>query len=449
MSATSDDSAFEQRTFAKIAWRIVPLLFIGYVVAFLDRVNVGFAKLQMASDLQFSDAVYGFGAGIFFISYLIFEVPSNLVLRKVGARLWLARIMITWGIISGCFMFTGMVAWGGIASAFGCTDAEFTFYVLRFLLGIAEAGFYPGAVYYLTLWFPARRRAHATAAFMTAVAASNLIGSPISGAILQWMDGVQNLRGWQWLFVIEAIPSVLVGIVYILFMSDGPQKAKWLSSEERDLIHRRIAEEETEKGGAIQTVRGAFADWRLWALTAIYFSGAVPFYALAFWLPTLVQEVSGGDYFTVGLISMIPWAFTIIFQVLMAQNSDRTGERRLHIAFGFVCICIGVLMLAMVDNSPVLSLTGMSLIMAGSLSYSSIFWSLPTAIMSGAAAAASIAFINSVGQIGGYLGPDLVGRVRTANNGDIDGLMYVLAAGTLVGIALLLFAPIVRKNAVR
>lgn len=442
------EAAFESRTFAKVAWRVVPLLFLGYVVAFLDRVNVGFAKLQMANDLQFSDAVYGFGAGIFFIGYLLFEVPSNLVLRKVGARLWMARIMITWGLISGCFMFTGTVAWGPISAAFGCTDAEFTFYVLRFLLGVAEAGFYPGAILYLTYWFPGPRRAQVIAWFMTAVAVSNLLGSPISGAILQFTDGHSGLRGWQWLFVIEAIPSVLVGIAYIFLMSDGPHKAQWLTSEERDLVTKRLDEEETGKGGAHHGLGKAFADPRLWILTLIYFTGALPFYAVAFWLPTLVQEVSGGDYLTVGFVSMIPWAFTIVAQVLLARSSDRTGERRGHTAIGLTSMAIGLTMLALIDNNPTLSLAAMTLIMAGSLSYATIFWSLPTAFVSGAAAAAAIAFINSVGQLGGYLGPDLVGRVRAANNGDIDGLLLALAAGAVLGVLLLLFAPLGKKRGV-
>ncbi len=438
--------SIESRTFAKVAWRIVPLLFLGYVVAFLDRVNVGFAKLQMADDLAFSDAVYGFGAGVFFIGYLLFEVPSNLVLRKVGARLWMARIMITWGLISGCFMFTGAIAWGPISAAFGTTDAEFTFYLLRFLLGVAEAGFYPGAILYLTYWFPGERRAQVIAWFMTAVAVSNLVGSPLSGAILQFMDGVSDLRGWQWLFFLEAIPSVLVGIAFLFWLSDGPHKAKWLSAEEREVVVKSLEAEETGKGGAHHGLGKAFADPRLWILTLVYFTGALPFYAVAFWLPTLVQEVSGGDYFSVGLVSMIPWAFTIVAQVLLARSSDRTGERRGHTAIGLAAIAAGLVMLAVVENQPALSLAGMTLIMAGSLSYATIFWSLPTAFLSGAAAAAAIAFINSVGQIGGFLGPDLVGRARAAYNGDIDGLLYVLAVGAIIGALLLLLAPLKKKQ---
>ena len=208
MSTTNYSPEFEKATFDKIAWRLIPFLFICYIVAFLDRVNVGFAKLQMAGDLKFSDAAYGFGAGVFFIGYFIFEVPSNVILERVGARVWIARIMITWGIISSAFMFLGQLHWGPIAPMFNCTDAEFSFYFLRFLLGAAEAGFFPGIILYLTYWFPASRRAKMVALFMTAIAVSNAVGSPISGAIMQYIDGYNGWRGWQWLFLLEGIPSV-------------------------------------------------------------------------------------------------------------------------------------------------------------------------------------------------------------------------------------------------
>ena len=240
-AVTGAPATFEAATFRKIAWRVIPLLFLGYIVAFLDRVNVGFAKLQMADDLQFSDAVYGFGAGIFFIGYFVFEVPSNLILRKVGARIWIARIMISWGVISSAFVFTGSIPWGPVSAGLGLTDEQLTFYVLRFLLGAAEAGFFPGVILYLTYWFPAQRRAQMVALFMTAIAVSNIIGSPVSGAILQFMDGASGMRGWQWLFMLEGIPSVVMGLVILAFLADHPRTAKWLEPDERELVLAQIA----------------------------------------------------------------------------------------------------------------------------------------------------------------------------------------------------------------
>jgi MFS transporter, ACS family, tartrate transporter len=229
----SDAPNAEKAVFGKVMRRLLPLLFVCYIVAFLDRVNVGFAKLQIAGDLGFSDAVYGFGAGVFFIGYFLFEVPSNLILKKVGARIWIARIMITWGIISSAFMFTGVMRWGPIAPLFGCNDAEFTFYLLRLLLGAAEAGFFPGIILYLTYWFPAERRSQVVAWFLSAVAVSNVAGSPLSGAIMQFMNGANSWRGWQWLFLLEGIPSIVVGLVVLAFLPDGPKQARWLSQTGR------------------------------------------------------------------------------------------------------------------------------------------------------------------------------------------------------------------------
>ena len=231
--AAAFSQEFENATFHKVAYRIIPFLFLCYIVAFLDRVNVGFAKLQMAGDLHYSDAVYGFGAGIFFIGYFIFEVPSNVILERVGAKVWIARIMITWGLISSAFLYAGDIHWGPIATAVGATDAEFSFYFLRFWLGVAEAGFFPGIILYLTYWFPGARRARMVALFMTAIGVSNVIGSPVSGAIMQYMDGAFGWRGWQWLFLLEGIPSVILGFLVLVVLPDGPKSSKWLTPERR------------------------------------------------------------------------------------------------------------------------------------------------------------------------------------------------------------------------
>lgn len=451
MTADESAPAAEAATFRKIAWRIIPLLFLGYIVAFLDRVNVGFAKLQMAGDLAFSDAVYGFGAGIFFIGYFVFEVPSNLILRKVGARIWIARIMITWGIISAAFMFTGSIAWGPVSSGLGLSDQQFTFYLLRFLLGAAEAGFFPGVILYLTYWFPAQRRARMVALFVTAIALSNIIGSPLSGAILQYMDGASGLRGWQWLFLLEGIPSVAMGLVILAFLADNPDKAKWLSDSERELVLARLTEEESTKGaqGQRHGLIEVFGDIRIWAFSLVYFTGALCLYTTNFWMPTLISEfgVGSSDFLMVGLLSMIPWGVTAVVQVLWAWNSDRTGERRWHTAGGFAMCLAGMAMLALIDGSPALQLAALTLVCAGALCWVVTFWSIPTSFLSGAAAAAGIAWINSIGNLGGHFGPLWLGQIRDANGGNADAAFLVLAGAALLGGVVILVATMRPRRA--
>ncbi len=436
---------FEKATFHKVAVRLIPFLFLCYIVAFLDRVNVGFAKLQMAGDLQYSDAVYGFGAGIFFIGYFIFEVPSNVILERVGARIWIARIMITWGIISSAFMFAGDFHWGSIAAAFGTTDAEFTFYFLRFWLGVAEAGFFPGIILYLTYWFPGARRAKMVALFMTAIGVANMIGSPVSGAIMQYMDGYFGWRGWQWLFLLEGIPSVIIGVLVFVLLPDGPKSAKWLKPEERDLVVARIEEDNADKkhlaGG--HNFAHAFLDGRVWALCAVYFCGAVTFYAVNFWMPTIVQElgIDKNDLFKVGLLTMIPWGATIITMAYWGAHSDRTQERRWHSASGFFVQIVGLILLALMPHAPIVSIFALTLITIGWAAFVCTFWSLPTAFLTGTAAAAGIALINSVGNLGGYFGPDMIGRIRTATGGDSQAAFYTLAVVALIGALIILYLP--------
>ena len=421
--------AFEKATYDKVFRRVIPLLFLCYIVAFLDRVNVGFAKLQMAGDLQFSDAIYGFGAGIFFIGYFIFEVPSNVILAKVGAKPWIARIMITWGVLSSALMFVQTELW---------------FYTLRFLLGAAEAGFFPGIILYLTYWFPASRRAGMTASFMTAVAISNAVGSPISGAIMQYMDGWNGWRGWQWLFLLEGIPSVIMGFLVLVLLDNGPRQAKWLRNEERDLVLRRLAEDEASKQrlGHKHHFIDAFRDGRVWALAAVYFCGLLGFYAVTFWMPTLIQELGfdENDFLAVGLLSMIPWGAAAVSMVLVGSHSDRTGERRWHAAGSLLVSVTGLLALAMVGHAPAPSIVALTLVTAGTASWAATFWSLPTAFLSGTAAAAGIAWINSVGNLGGHFGPDLIGRIRTATN-STEAAFFSLAAIAFVGAMIILRLP--------
>ena len=429
------NSKSEAVLYNRIFWRIVPFLFLCYVVAFLDRVNVGFAKLQMAGHLGFSDAVYGFGAGIFFIGYFLFEVPSNLVLEKVGAKWWIARIMVTWGIISSCMMLV---------------ETEFWFYTLRFLLGVAEAGFFPGVILYLTYWFPASQRSRMVALFMTAIAISNVVGAPISGAIMEFLDGANGWHGWQWLFLLEGIPSVLVGILVLVWLDDGPQKARWLKESERAFVLQKLADDESAKTseGLRHQFKDVFLDGRVWALSFSYLCMVIGFYAVNFWMPTIIQElgVNPQDYFRVGLLSMIPWGTAAVVMVWIGTRSDRSGERFWHTIVPMLIAAGGLLGLALAGHSPVLSIICLTLITSGLLTSVAVFWSLPAAFLSGTAAAAGIAWINSLGNLGGFFGPELIGRVRTAT--DSTEIAFFMLAGIVLLGALVLFVMWNRSRAV-
>jgi len=450
ISTSVGNAEFAKATFDKVAGRLIPFLFVCYIVAFLDRVNVGFAKLQMATDLHFSDAIYGFGAGIFFIGYFIFEVPSNVILERVGARLWIARIMITWGIISSAFMFTDDIYWGSIATWFNCTDPEFTFYVFRFLLGACEAGFFPGIILYLTYWFPGSRRTKVIALFMTAIAISNVIGAPVSGAIMQYMQGIGGLRGWEWLFLLEGIPSVIVGCLVFVFLPNGPRQAEWLDEREKNFIVHQVEEDDAGKNelGKGHRFWDAFSDYRVWFLAVVYFSGVVCFYAINFWMPTIIQElgIDKKDFLKVGLLSMIPWGISAVVMVIWGAHSDKTGERRWHVACSLLLGVSGLIGLALVGHAPIPSMIALTLVASGTLSFVATFWSLPTAFLSGTAAAAGIAFVNSVGNLGGHFGPDLIGRIRTMSGGASEAAFLALAAIAVLGAIITIALPNTQKK---
>ncbi|MEO7997535.1 MAG: MFS transporter [Gemmatimonadaceae bacterium] len=430
-------------TFAKVSLRLLPLLFLSYIIAYLDRVNVGFAKLQMAAALQFSDATYGFGAGIFFIGYFLFEVPSNLILERVGARVWIARIMITWGIVSSAFAFVNVIPWGPLPGLFGMPHDEFSFYALRMLLGVAEAGFFPGIILYLTYWFPSARRARTIALFMTAIAVANVLGAPLSGAIMQYLDGFAGWQGWRWLFVTEALPSLLVGLLVIVWLPDSPAKAKWLTDDERKTVLDHLAADNAMKDSdasrTAHSARAALLSVRVWAFAAVYLAGTFSLYGVNFWMPTLVQELGVGktEFLRIGLVTAVPWGIAGVAMVYFGSHSDRTGERRWHVSGSLMLTACGLLMLAAVGHAPVLSVAALTVITTGTLSFFATFWTIPTSLLRQSAAAAGIAWINSVGNLGGHFGPDLIGRIRAAT-GSTSGAFIALAGIALLGAIIML-----------
>jgi len=410
--------------YSKVFWRIVPFLMLCYVIAYLDRVNVGFAKLQMSSDLGFSETVYGLGAGVFFLGYFLFEVPSNVLLHRVGARVWIARIMITWGLLSAAFMF---VRTPGM------------FYLMRFLLGIAEAGFYPGVILYLTYWYPSHRRARIVAVFMSAIPVAGILGNPLSGWIMDVFHGAGALAGWQWMFVIEAVPAVLVGLLVLVYLDNGIRSAKWLSESEKQYLEREIAAD--RKGTDSEHAIGAiFRDRRVWAMCLIYFCFVMGQYGLTFWMPTLVKATGVKGNFHIGLLSAIPFICAIVAMNLLGRSADARRERRWHLAVPALVGAAGFVVAASFAGNTVVAIAALSVAAAGVLSCAPLFWSLPTAFMSGAAAAVGIAAINSVGNLAGFVSPYLVGTLKDATHSTQAG-MYVLAAMLVVGAIAVLRTP--------
>jgi len=394
-----------------------------YVVAYLDRVNVGFAKLQMLNDLQFSETIYGLGAGIFFIGYFLFEVPSNVILHKVGARIWIARIMITWGAISAAMMFV---------------TTPTMFYVLRFLLGIAEAGFFPGIILYLTYWYPANRRGRTTTYFMTAVALAGVIGGPLSGWIMQSFHGHNGWSGWQWMFLLEGIPSILVGLWVLAYLDDRIAHAKWLSPEEKALLERNIASEDAHKEDP--PIRTVMSSPRVWLMSAIYFCFVMGLYGVSFWLPTIIKQTGVKGALDIGLLTAIPYGCAVVGMVLVAYSADRSGERRWHIALPALAGSLGLLLSVQWHSDTTLAMVALTLATIGILTTLPLFWSLPTSFLAGTGAAAGIALINSLGNLAGFLSPYAVGWLKDLTHSTDSG-MYLLAACLVVGAALTLSVP--------
>jgi ACS family tartrate transporter-like MFS transporter len=418
-------SDLESRTLAKVRWRLIPFLFLLYVIAYLDRVNVGYAALDMNRELGFSAAVYGFGSGIFFLSYTLLEVPSNLLLARFGARRWIARIMFTWGLVSMAMVFV---------------TTPLSFYVLRFLLGAAEAGFFPGLLFYLTHWFPARERARAVALFMTATAMAGVIGAPISSAILQ-MHGVGGLHGWQWLFIIEGLPAVLLAPVVLRRLTERPADAMWLSAEQRDWLMREMAKEHAQTSGMTLTFRAAASSGRLWAMSAMYCCIVIAFYGVSFWLPQIVQATGTLSSATVILLTAIPYLAATIGLVVVGARSDAKGERRWHVAVPCLIGAAGFVLTALAPQTAVASLAMLSIAAFGIWGTLGPFWAMPTAFLRGTAAAGGIALVNSIGNVGGFVGPFAVGWVRQAT-GSFDAALLALAGVLVVAAAIAISLPV-------
>ncbi|OAH14016.1 MFS transporter [Streptomyces jeddahensis] len=419
--AEASDLARENAVFRKVVRRVVPFLILCYIFSYLDRVNVGFAKLQMSADLGFSEAAYGLGAGLFFIGYFLFEVPSNLILQRVGARTWIARIMITWGIVSASFMFV---------------TNETTFYVLRFLLGAAEAGFYPGVILYCTYWFPSHRRARVIAMFMSAIPVAGIFGNPLSGWIMDRFHGTNGWQGWQWMFLLEAIPAVIIGVVTLFYLDNGVRSAKWLSDEEKDIVERAIAED-----AAHQSVHGrvldAFREPKVWLMCLIYFCFVMGQYALTFWMPTFVQSTGIEGNLAIGVLSAVPFLAALVAMNLFGRSADKRRERRWHLVIPALMGAVGFSLAASWSGSTALSLAALSFAAAGVLTCAPLFWSLPTAFLGGTAAAAGLAVINSVGNLAGFVSPYMIGSLKDTT-GSTTLPMYVLALSLVVGAAAVL-----------
>lgn len=401
--------------YRKITWRIMPFIVICYLCAYLDRVNVGFAKLQMLSDLGFSDAVYGFGAGIFFIGYFIFEVPSNLILHRVGARRWIARIMITWAIVSALTLFV---------------KTPLQFYIVRFFLGVAEAGFSPGIMLYLTYWFPAKKRGFALGVYYIAIPLAGVVGGPLSGWILSAFTH-STMAAWRWLFLLEALPALFAGLAVLALMVDKPQQAKWLTDDEKRHVTQAIEREDAEK--TTHASAGAFlTDRNIWKLCAVYFCQIIGLYGISFWLPSIIKDSGLTDISVIGWLSAIPYLIAVPAIILTGMSADRFRSRRMHFSVTLVIGAAGFAASGYVGHQPALAVTALCVAAAGILSALSLFWGIPSAFLAGTSAAAGIAGINCVGNLAGFVSPYMVGWLNVATHDNRIGL-YAVAVFMVIG----------------
>ncbi|MGC2776683.1 MAG: MFS transporter [Bradyrhizobium sp.] len=419
MSADPARSDIETSTIRAISWRLIPFLMLAYFFSYLDRVNLSFAALTMNAELKFTPLIFAWGAGIFFIGYFIFEVPSNLALEKFGASRWIARIMVTWGIISALMALV---------------SGPWSFYALRFLLGVAEAGFFPGIILYLTYWYPAQYRARFLAAFAVAVPVSSVIGAPVSGLLLG-LHGAMGLQGWQWLFIIEGIPSIVLGVVTWFYLTDRPEHATWLSAEQKAWLAARLqAETAAKQAAGHMTLGEALSSPKVIVLSLIYFGFVGALYGMQFWLPQIVKAFGLTNAQT-GFVSAIPYAFGTVAMILWARHSDATRERVVHVGAPMILIAVA-LAVSSVAGDPTLTMIALTVAAIGVFCVFGVFWTLPTAWLSGTAAAGAIALINSIGNLAGFGGPYLVGWIKDTTGSTAHGLLALsvlpLIAGLLV-----------------
>ncbi len=433
LDQNSFSQPLEAQSYNKIAWRLIPFLILLYVISFLDRVNVGFAKLQMGADIGLSDAAYGLGAGIFFFGYCLCEIPSNLLMQRLGAKFWIARIMVVWGIIS---MLMSTVS------------SPMSFYVLRFLLGVAEAGFYPGIILYLTYWFPARLRSQVTALFFLGMPIAVLAGAPVSGWIMNQFGGVLGLAGWKWLFIIEGAPAFLLGIVVYFYLDNGPASAKWLTSVEKKVVIDELASEELKQKaeGVGHKFGQVMKDPNVWMLAVANFTLLAGLYGVTFWLPQIVKDLGVKDLLVNGLVTAIPFVTAAVVMIVVGKRSDRSGERKWHMILCALAGASGLVLSAAFSSNIFISLFGLSLAASGILASFAVMWTLPSAFFRGPAAAAAIALMATVGNLGGYAAPWMMGVVKQATQ-RLDFGLYMLAGVIVFGAVLGLLIPKLRGGA--
>ena len=417
------ERTLEVAVVSRLTWRLMPFLFLLYFVNYLDRINVGFAALEMQGQLGFSDKVYGLGSGMFFIGYLLLQLPSNLVLTRVGARRWIAAIIVVWGLVSTCMIFV---------------TTPRSFYVLRFLLGAAEAGFFPGMILYLRNWFPAQARARAVALFVMAAPISGVIGGPISGALLG-LHGA-GLAGWQWLFLLEGAPAVILGVVVLYGLPDRPQDAHWLTSEEETWLVKTLEGEHVSLAAGRDGLLAAFAIPAVWALTVAYFTVAACTYGLILWLPTMIKSASGTSNFATGMISVVPYLAAAVGMAYWGTRSDRSGERRWHLA-GAAFVGAGALCVAGYVTAAMATVAMLSVALLAAESMYGPFWAASTSLLKGRTAPAGIALINSVGNLGGFCAPYMIGLVKAGSGSFRGGLLLLAAVSAIGGLVTLAVVP--------
>lgn len=419
------DSLAGDALYKRVTWRLVPLLIICFIVAYYDRVNISFAKLQMQSELKFSDTVYGLGASLFFVGYILCEIPSNVILHRIGARKWIARIMISWGIASALMMFVA---------------TPFQFYAMRFIVGAMEAGFLPGVVLYFSYWFPQHRRGRANSLFMTAISLAGVTGGPLAGWIMTSFAGLNGWSGWQWLFLLEGLPAVGLGFVVLYYLPESPAVATWLREDEKRTIERDIAAAEQVAPGQHSLMR-AFTDPRALFLSGTYFLILVGLGGVTFWMPQLIRNAGALGMQGVGQVTAIPWLIGGVGMLLVAFNSDRTGERKWHLALCCIASGIGYAVSAAFPHDLVIAVAGLSLATTGILAIFPVFWTVPPTFLGGVAAAGGIAFINSMGNLGSVFSPTFIGWVNDQTKSTQLALNVIAGMMVLAGVLIVLFWP--------